>query len=240
MSAQLSELAGRQRTLITTEHPAAHLVYTGGDDLLAFCPARGALELAAALRAQVREACASGPLATAGMGGSAMTASTGVAFVYMSNPLQEGIGAARDAIHRAKSVTDRAGRSRDALCVVVRRRGGQRAVSVQPWWLSPTRGSAAELLAAARPGPAGTELSAGLAGVLERDREELDTLAGDRALLAAEIERLVLRQGGSLAVASALVALGHAERTGSSAAAFRPAPAAPAALVARFLSQEAG
>ncbi len=238
-SAQLSELAGRQRELIDGDHPTAHLVYTGGDDLLAFCPAHEALALAAALRAQVREAGAQGRLPP-GPDGAPVTASTGVVFVHMSNPLQDAVDGARRALGQAKSATDRAGRSRDAVCVVVRRRGGERAATVQPWWPVPDQQRATDLLDLARPGAGGQELSAGLAGVLERDAEQLDALAGDRPLLSAEIERLVLRQGGTLEIASALVTLGRTERvervdvTGLT---FRPVPAA---LVARFLSQEAG
>jgi CRISPR-associated protein Cmr2 len=236
-SAQLSELASRQAELVSGRFSAAHLVYTGGDDLLTFCPVHDALGLAAELRAQVADATVSGPLSTAAPDGTPITASTGVVFFHMSNPLQDAVIGVREAIGQAKSVTDRAGGSRDAVCVVARRRGGVRAAMVQPW--RPTAGAerVTDLLAAARPDAAGGELSAGLAGALERDAGELDALAGDRPIIAAEMERLVLRQGGTRAVATALVTLGLAERTGIDGATFRPVPAA---LVARFLSQEAG
>lgn len=232
-SAQLSELGMRQRELVAAEHPTAHLVYTGGDDLLAFCPADGALALAAALRGQVRDACATGPLATAAPDGGPITASTGLVFVHMSNPLQDAVDGARAAIRRAKKATDGSGRSRDAVCVVVRRRGGERAATVQPW--SPGAAAATDLLALAVPGPGGQELSAGLASLLERDAEELESLSDDRPLICAEIRRLVLRQGGTQEIASALVTLGYGER-GVRGSTFRPVGAA---LVARFLAQEA-
>jgi len=134
VSHQLSELATRQAALLEAEHPLAVLVYAGGDDLLAFCPAAEALPLAASIRAQVRSAVTTGPLATAGADGAAITASTGVVFAHMSSPLQDALQSAQNAIAAAKSATSASGRSRNALAVVVRRRGGERARTVQPWW----------------------------------------------------------------------------------------------------------
>ncbi|MGH3908616.1 MAG: Cas10/Cmr2 second palm domain-containing protein [Pseudonocardiaceae bacterium] len=235
VSHQLSELATRQAELLEDQHPRAQLVYAGGDDLLAFCPAAAALPLAAAIREQVRTAASTGPLATAGPGGTPITASTGVVFAHMSSPLQDALRSARTAIGDAKSATSAGGRSRDALGVVVRRRGGQRARTVQPWWPRAAGGtSAAELLTRIRPGPGVDVLSAVLGSELERDEAMLRELADDRKLLRAELIRLVTRHGGTPEAGEALCALGLSERAVRGG---RFAPA-PAALVARFLSQE--
>ena len=122
VSQQLSVLATQQTELLSGQHPLAVLVYASGDDFLAFCPAAEALRLAASIRQQVR-AATTGPLATAGPDGAAITASTAVVFAHMSNPLQDALRSAREAIADAKSATSASGRSRDALAVLVRRRG---------------------------------------------------------------------------------------------------------------------
>ena len=155
VSRQLSALATQQEELLKTQHPLAVLVYAGGDDLLAFCPASEALPLAGSIRQHIRTATTTGPLATAGADGAAITASTGVVFAHMSSPLQDVLQSARNAIAAAKDATSASGRSRNALAVVVRRRGGQRARTVQPWWPPGTEdgASATELLTRIRPGP---------------------------------------------------------------------------------------
>ncbi|MGH8966064.1 MAG: Cas10/Cmr2 second palm domain-containing protein, partial [Actinomycetes bacterium] len=112
VSTRLSILAAQQTELLTKQHPLAVVVYAGGDDFLAFCPAAEALQLAASLREQVRVAVTDGPLATAGPDGAPITASTAVVFAHMSNPLQDALRAAHQAITDAKSATSRSGRSR--------------------------------------------------------------------------------------------------------------------------------
>jgi len=239
VSQQLSTLAEGHTELLTTEHPLAVRVYAGGDDLLAFCPAAEALWLAESIRGQVRDAISTGPLATAGPDGAAITASTAVVFAHMSNPLQDALRSAREAIEAAKSTTSASGRSRDALAVVVRRRGGERARTVLPWWPPGTDdgASATELLNRIRPGPDADTLSAVLGSDLERDEARLDELAAEPALLRAELVRLVRRHGGTPEAGQALFILGRAERAGRAGrSGILPVPAA---LVARFLSQEA-
>ncbi|MGH3842085.1 MAG: Cas10/Cmr2 second palm domain-containing protein [Pseudonocardiaceae bacterium] len=236
VSGQLSTLAERQSRLLEKQYPLAELVYAGGDDLLAFCPAAEALRLAESLRRQVRDAAGTGPLATAGSDGTPITASTGVVFAHMSNPLQDAVRSAQQAIAAAKSETSAAGRSRDALAVLVRRRGGQRAQTVQPWWPRTEDGaSATDLLGRIRPGPGSDALSAALGSELERDEALLHELTGEPELLRAELVRLVTRHGGTPEAGKALYTLGRSERAGRRGAI---APV-PAALVARFLSQEA-
>ncbi|MGH3786164.1 MAG: Cas10/Cmr2 second palm domain-containing protein [Pseudonocardiaceae bacterium] len=236
VSRQLSTLAAGQSRLLEEQHPLAVLVYAGGDDLLAFCPAAEALRLAESIRQQVRTAVATGPLAHAGPDGDPITASTGVVFAHMSNPLQDAVPSAQQATKEAKSMTRASGRSRNAIAVRVRTRGGLRAMTVQPWWPPRTEdgASATELLTRIRPGPGTDVLSAGLGSELERDQEALRELA-DPALLRAELTRRVERHGGTPQAGRALWTLGLSER-GVRGAGIAPVPAA---LVAGFLSREA-
>ncbi|MGH4020378.1 MAG: Cas10/Cmr2 second palm domain-containing protein [Pseudonocardiaceae bacterium] len=239
VSRQLSALAAEQRALIKAQHPRVEVVYTGGDDLLAFCPAADALTLARSIREQVRDTVSTGLLATAGRDGGPITASTGVVFAHMSNPLQDAVRSAQEAIKKAKEAKRDGGRSRDAFAVVVRRRGGERARTVLPWWpgADPNAASAMTLLDQIRPGPESGALSGALGSDLERDKQVLSDLgATDEALLRAELIRLVARHGGTKDAGDALCTLGLAERGVHKGRRFEPVPAA---LVARFLSQEA-
>src|SRR5262249_28475374 len=178
VSGQLTGLAAAQQAAVAGA-VGGFCVYAGGDDLLAFCPAATALPLAATVRRLVTEHLAAGPLRTAGPGGTAITASTAVVFGHMGSPLQETVRAAREAIAQAKSAAGRDGRTRDALAVLVRRRGGERARLVQPWSpAGPGEPDAVELLTRLRPAAASGELSAGLAAQLERDGPSLAELAG--------------------------------------------------------------
>ncbi|MGH3937599.1 MAG: Cas10/Cmr2 second palm domain-containing protein [Pseudonocardiaceae bacterium] len=214
VSQQLSELATAQEQLLAERHPLADRVYAGGDDFLAFCPAMEALELAASIRRQVRDAIATGPLATAGPDGTPITASTAVVFAHMSNPLRDALRSAHDAINKVKAAESASGRTRDAFAVVVRRRGGERARTFQPWW-PPGAGadvSAVDLLTRIRPGPEVDVLSAGLVSDLDRDKKMLLELTDDPALLRAELIRLVQRHGGTPEAGNALFLLGRAER----------------------------
>ncbi|HKR49621.1 MAG TPA: hypothetical protein VJT72_08570 [Pseudonocardiaceae bacterium] len=109
--------------------------------------------------------------------------------------------------------------------------------TVLPWWPPGTEdgASATELLTRIRPGPEVDVLSAALGSDLERDEAILRELADDPALLRAELVRLVQRHGGTSEAGKALYLLGRAER----AVAGSDIAPVPAALVARFLSQEA-
>jgi hypothetical protein len=216
----------------------ARPVYAGGDDFLAFSPAASALELVVAVRRSVDERAEAAGLS---VNGRPITASTAVVFVHMGSPLQEAIETAQAALHEAKS-TERYGQSRDALCVVVRRRGGERARLIQPWG---EKLDAVELLGQVRPAQPGSSLSPGLASRLEQDAGSFDELAANGLWLALskELQRLVERQGGDEDAGAALFELGRRERSSAATAtAARPVPAAfrpvPAALTARFLTQE--
>lgn len=234
-SGQLVALGRAQRAAIVGQDYPGVPVYTGGDDLLAFCSAASALRLAAELRRLVDE---QGPLG--GGDGQSVTASTAVVFAHMSAPLRTAIARAREALHEAKATVSSGGDSRDALAVVVLRRGGERAHAIQPWAISPV-----DLLNTLRPSRAA--LSGGLASQLERDEAALSELAVEpvpHATLEAELTRLVCRRGGTPKEATALHTLAFEERTapvsaGSARGAVRYRPVAPL-LVARFLAQECG
>jgi hypothetical protein len=235
VSGQLTGLAAAQQAAVAAM-VGGFCVYAGGDDLLVFCPAATALPLAAVVRGLVTEHLAAGPLGAAGPGGAVITASTAVVFGHMGSPLQETVRAAREAISWAKSATGRDGRSRDALAVVARRRGGERARLVQPWSpAGPGEPDAVDLLTRLRPAAASGALSAGMAAQLERDGPSLSELAGrgDLETVRAELTRLVGRRGGGPAAGEALTLLGVAERAAGGG--FEPARAA---LVGRFLAQE--
>jgi hypothetical protein len=237
LPADLGQVAVVEQWLVAASPELVGIpIYAGGDDFLAFCPAVTALRLASRVRSLVQEQPA--PLARCGPGGSPITASTAVVFTHVSDSLQDAVVAARAALQEAKDAEGPGGRSRsrDALAVVVRRRGGERARTIQPW----DSGRAAELLSAVQPRRPGEVLSAGLASRLEWDRVGLLELVDAQlwATLSAEMHRVVLRQGGTSEAAGALSALGRYERVGEPDArrpSFRPAPAA---LVARFLTQE--
>ncbi|GDY29084.1 Cas10/Cmr2 second palm domain-containing protein [Gandjariella thermophila] len=233
----LAELGHAQRALADSADHLGVSVYAGGDDFVAFAPAARALRLAKELRLLTRDAIAGSPLAAAGPGGGTVTASTAVLFSHMTRSLQEAIAAAQDALHRAKKAEGRGGRNRNALTVVVRRRGGERARTILPWW-PPEDGkgrTAADLLDVVAPRGQAATFSARLAARLEQDRMHLDELGRTPelwSLLRAELDRLVARQGGTAEVADALCALGLDERGTHG---FNPVPAA---LVGRFLARE--
>ena len=212
---------------------APHLgipIYAGGDDFLAFAPAATALDLATAVRLLTRDRLAGSDLRDT-------TATTAVVFTHMTSSMQQAIATAQAALTRAKDAVGRGGATRDALSVVVIRRGGERARMIQPWRTDPAAAPATELLARVVPARDAASLSARLAARLEQDRDELDSLGRNPhrvATLREEVVRLVERQGGDRFAAEALCALGGEERSRAGIG----FDALPAALVARFLAQE--
>lgn len=242
-SEQLVELAAAQRAAVENQDHRGVAVYTGGDDLLAFCPAATAVTLARTLRDLVDTHIGSGPLATAGEQGKPVTASTAVLYAHMSSPLQTAIAQARGAVEQAKAVHVPGGQSRDALTIVALRRGGERTRSIQPWRM-PGEGAANPVALLEILRPTAFALSASLAAQLERDEPELMQLAAKpelHATLHAEITRLVERRGGKPEHADALHQLAWHERSPRAELTNTPRyrPVAPL-LVARFLAQECG
>lgn len=202
-------------------------VYAGGDDFIALVPAASALPLASRLRRGVAEHLAGTVL-------EGVTASTAVVFAHVHAPLRRVVAGAQKALSDGKDAVGFDGRGRDALAVVVLRRGGERARTVLPWTV---RGEdAVSTVMSLVPDAAAGALSARLASSMEDDRAELESLADAHvAVLRAEVRRRVARQGGDTAVADALVAAGQVERVHDGRRRFDPVPVA---LVARFLAQE--
>lgn len=224
-SAALSTL-GREQREVCAEHLGVP-VYAGGDDLLVLAPAANALTLAAALRQRIDLSLTGTPLAGA-------TASTAVVFSHHAGALSESVQAAQTALTGAKDAVGPGNSTRDALSIVVNRRGGERIRTVQPWRINGV--PATDVLRSVIPAPGWGELSAGLAAELERDAHELDALSQRYEFaLRDEVIRLVKRHHGTAEVAEALCLLGRHERVDNAGRRFQPVPAA---LVGRFLNQE--
>ncbi|HEX5115094.1 MAG TPA: hypothetical protein VFW65_07840 [Pseudonocardiaceae bacterium] len=255
-SEQLVALGQAQRDAAGGAELPGVPIYTGGDDFLTFCPAAGALTLAARVRRLVDEHLGDGPLRS--VDGRPITASTAVVFAHAQTPLRTVMEAAGQTLTAAKQTRSRDGRDRDAIGVLVLRRHGERTRSIQPWAHDPVA-----RWEALRPEHGG--LSGGLASQLEQDAAHVSQLAADprrSPTLEAELTRLVLRHSGGLdeqealraAVALHELAWAERDRTGRgisdgpdggetavrysrwpSSGNYRPVSSL---LVARFMSQE--
>lgn len=226
VSETLGRLARKQRkTLAGPELPGAGLfgvpVYSGGDDLLLFAPARTALAVAEAAHAAIPR--------------ELPTASTAVLYFHYHASIQQAMSTARQLLDEGKEKVP----GKHALAVGYLRRSGAREASIQPW-PGPDGGSSAALFRIfAR--DAGYGLSPRLAVELERDATELDELLGasDR-VYEAELARLIKRHAGddgdrsAVAVARALSWLGRNEAALDGARSPHVA-----AKVGAFLRQEA-
>ena len=103
------------------ESHRGHLVYCGGDDVLALLPTNCALKCAYELRQKFAQT-----LADVMPNGSTATLSAGIAIVHVMENLQVAIGWAREAEQQAK-------RTRDALAVIRQPRSGGRNCYSAPW-----------------------------------------------------------------------------------------------------------
>lgn len=110
-SRSLAEFAREARGIISRYD--GHLVYSGGDDVLAFLPAPRTLDCAAALASTFESR-------------TGQTLSAGIAVVHHLAPLQTSVQQARDAERRAK---DR----RNGFAIAVHTRGGEPRVGVGCW-----------------------------------------------------------------------------------------------------------
>ncbi|MCC7354482.1 MAG: type III-B CRISPR-associated protein Cas10/Cmr2 [Anaerolineae bacterium] len=111
---------------IVSERPAegkhqGHLIYAGGDDVLALAPLATALPLAQALAETFKST-------SIGSKDDKATASAGVAIAHHLYPLGAALDAAREAEKAAKRVPDKA-----AVCVQVLKRSGERAEMRSKW-----------------------------------------------------------------------------------------------------------
>ncbi|MGL4305105.1 MAG: Cas10/Cmr2 second palm domain-containing protein [Mycobacteriaceae bacterium] len=234
---QLYELAQEQKKIARKSEFCSSVIYSGGDDFLAFSPASTALSLAETLRKSLAEHVDKNMLWQKANKGKGVTASTAIVFVHMSYPLRLALESVREALNEAKNAQISPTQNRDALAVIAIRRGGERARTVQPWNINSDGGNAADLLRAVSPSGANA-LSPRLAADIEANNKEMQSLAAEDNpdlwdTLKAEIHRLTIRHGGSDLSAKSLVKLAEQER--SNGKFLQPLPAV---LIARFLSQE--
>jgi CRISPR-associated protein Cmr2 len=233
VSGLLQGVAGNQRDLLGADRILGVPVYAGGDDLLAFVPARNALEAVKQCHKAIPP--------------DLPTASTAVMFFHYHAGLQGVLSRARDLLDEAKKRVD----DKHALAVGYIRRSGVSEASIQQW--TADGGQAADLFAVFA-ADAEHRLSPRLLADLERDKEELAALSAAHAdVFRAELARLVRRhtlgakggiltaaaaQASAVKAANALDWLGSREQAGTS----RPDDVARLEIAARvgvFLRQEA-
>jgi CRISPR-associated protein Cmr2 len=92
-SQRLADFASNEVILIVEAETSGRLVYAGGDDVLALIPAEYALSVADSLRAKFADEFRA----------EGLHASTGIAFVHRTHPLQAAVIAAKTAQERAKT-----------------------------------------------------------------------------------------------------------------------------------------
>ena len=223
ISRRLKTLSQAHRDRIQSDHSGV-VVYSGGDDLLAFLPAATALEAAQTCREETD--------------GDPTTLSCAVVFAHQGLPLHTVIARSRELLAAAKEVPNK-----NAVAVGYITHSGARSHTVRPWssdWVADALGS----LRAFKPRTAGAASTTGDNGLsprlvndLHAERESLADLARSpyKKTYEAEVTRLVLRHGGNAQQARSLMNLGRSEHSGDS---HTPVPLA-AAQVAVFLRRQA-
>jgi CRISPR-associated protein Cmr2 len=114
LSKELHSFASTARTIVG-EHGGA-LVYSGGDDVMAFVPVHTVLDCATQLADEFAALLA--PFAVPGQ--TAPTLSTGIVLAHALTPLDQTLAATRSAEKTAKAIP-----GKNALCVTVEKRGGE-------------------------------------------------------------------------------------------------------------------
>lgn len=226
ISESLHQVGREQRSALEDQAVLGLPVYAGGDDLLAFVPARHALAGAKSCHDLVPA--------------SLRRPSTGVCFFHYHASLRDALTSARELLDAAKGLDGKHG-----LGVGYLRRSGASEKSVQPWEAGGTETIGAyDVFAGSRQ----YRLSPGLLADLDRDSVELARLSADwPGVYRAELTRLVARHlDGNPPVAEvrrtaeAIAGLGQREAIprphGIPATGAWPLPAA---RVAVFLRQEA-
>ncbi len=166
LSATLDAFAQQARKIVPSHH--GFMVYSGGDDVLAFLPVNQAVacarELAETFSSQVRG-----------------TLSAGVAIVHYRQPLSESLQAAREAEKEAKK------QGRNRLAVALHTRSGNPLTVVRPWaelaW--------EPLVAAYQAGQVSRSLAYELAELAQVWPDDLDAQA-----LHKEAQRILKRKEG--------------------------------------------
>ena len=113
LSQQLDQFAQRVRTIVERDH-AGELIYSGGDDVLAFVPLHRAVACARDLAEEFQKQLAEFPVDDAG---SIPTLSAGIGISHFIDPLRGALNLARKAESLAK-------KERNSLAVIVDKRSG--------------------------------------------------------------------------------------------------------------------
>lgn len=182
LSRALDGFARNARDIIL-QHDGS-LIYSGGDDVLAFLPLHQAIECAEALALRFRDALARWK----NKDGQSATLSAGLGIVHYLDPMGAGLEVAREAEKKAKQR-----KGKDALAIMLDKRSGGRTVVCGPWDpLAPRLRALATLhRVEAIPDKAGHELEE-LARLSEgAGRKELPAL---RAIQASEASRILGRK----------------------------------------------
>ncbi|KYF57427.1 hypothetical protein BE08_43495 [Sorangium cellulosum] len=127
LSATLARFA-RERVPAIVQEGEGALLYAGGDDVLALLPLHRALTTAMRVAQAFREELA--PWATAER---VPSMSAGLAVVHSWSPLEEGLGAAREAEVRAKARYNSASDRKNALAIAVHKRSGEPLMVCDRW-----------------------------------------------------------------------------------------------------------
>lgn len=180
LSDQLASFAEQAGAILAAHHGV--LVYSGGDDVLAFLPVDTALACADALRRAFSELIGRGP-------DPAPTLSVGLAITHYHDPLWE-------ALERARAAEQAAKRDRNALAVALyTRAGAQQRTVVTSWSVDPVQTRWERWIAWHRQ----DRLPRGAVYELERLARELAALPPDaQALLVGpEVRRIIGRKEGA-------------------------------------------
>ncbi len=225
VSASLGQAGREQRNRLEDRAVLGMPVYAGGDDLLAFVPARHALAGAKNCHDAIPP--------------SLRRPSTGVCFFHYHASLRDALTSARELLRAAKGLDGKHG-----LGVGYLRRSGASERSVQPW-----QAGGAETIGAygVFAGSRQYRLSPGLLADLDKDGAELARLSADWPdVYRAELTRLVARHldgnppsAEVVKTAEAIATLGLHEAARPEGIQPRAAWPLPAARVAVFLRQEA-
>lgn len=124
LSQAISRFAENVRDIVVNKHDGA-LIYSGGDDVLAFLPLHTVLQCAIALKDQFQAALKG---VADQVGRDAPTLSVGIAIVHQLESLREVRRLAHDAEYQAKQKS-----GKNALAITVSKRGGEDYRIVGKW-----------------------------------------------------------------------------------------------------------
>jgi|CZKV01.1.fsa_nt_gi CRISPR-associated protein Cmr2 len=120
----LGEFALQQARNVV-EKRQGHLIYAGGDDVLALLPADTALDCAKALRVAFREATAAIKGKDEKGNEKRPDCSVGIAIAHFKSPLQDVVREAQEAEKRAKREPQQGGFGRSAVAITLMKRSGE-------------------------------------------------------------------------------------------------------------------